>query len=117
MSGLGSWPIVRKSSRFLIDLRLLVHTTTNSDRPLHGRSSNLSEGGLGGTIAGDIPLGSIVELEFQMPGIERALRIKAEVRYRQGFQYGFQFINATPQQMEVIRRETKYLPLAPIRNA
>ena len=115
MPGLGSWPIVRKSSRFLIDLRLLVRTSSYSD-PLHGRTSNLSEGGLGGTIAGDISMGDIVELEFQMPGTERSLRIMAEVRYRQGFQYGFRFINAAPEQVEIIRRETKYLPLAPIRN-
>ena len=40
------------------------------------------------------------------------LKIKAEVRYRQGFQYGFKYLHVTEQQVELIRRITRDLRLA-----
>lgn len=78
---------------------------------MHGRTKNLSEGGIGATIAGDMELGSVVRLEFQLPEVPDPISIHAEVRYRQGFQFGFQFINQTSQQREVIRRATRSLQL------
>ena len=114
--GPSVWPIVRKHTRFLIDLRLVVKAGGSS---LHGRTNNLSEGGVGATVAGEIAMGELVGLEFRLP-IENsksthAIALEAAVSYRQGFQYGFQFTDATEEQVEMIRRATRYLPLAPIR--
>jgi hypothetical protein len=114
--GPGVWPIVRKHTRFLIDLRLVVKAGGTA---LHGRTNNLSEGGVGATVAGEIAMGELVGLEFRLP-IENsksthAITVEATVSYRQGFQYGFQFTDATDEQVKMIRRATRYLPLAPIR--
>jgi hypothetical protein len=78
-----------------------------------GRTKDLAEGGLGATIPNDIKIGEIVELELQLPENQEPLKVKAEVRYRQGFQYGFKYIYITEQQKEMIRRTTRDLPLAP----
>ena len=113
--GPGIWPIVRKHTRFMIDLRLVVKV---AGATLHGRTSNISGGGLGATVAGDIPLGTEVRLEFQLP-VEKSgeienIAVNCVVRYRQGFQYGFEFTNLSQQQFEMVERATRYLPLAPI---
>jgi c-di-GMP-binding flagellar brake protein YcgR len=101
------WPIKRKHPRFLIDLRLVVRTTT----VLHGRTKNISEGGMAATLAGDISLGEIVELQFQMPESPEPMKISAEVRYRQGSQYGFKFVHITKQQTETIGRVLRRFPI------
>jgi hypothetical protein len=102
----GTWAISRQHGRFLIDQRLIVKAKTI----LHGRTKNLSEGGLGATVAGDIGLGDFVQLELQLPEIPEPLLFRAEVRYRQGFQYGFKFISPTEKQIDIIRRTIRDLP-------
>jgi len=106
-TGPGQWPIAREYTRHLIDIRLIVKTTT----VLHGRTRNLGEGGLGATVAGDMPLGEIVKLEFHLPEVPQLIQIHAEVRYRQGFQFGFKFINPSAEQVALIHRATRNLPL------
>jgi len=101
------WPIPRQYSRFLIDLRLVVRT----DTVLHGRTKNISENGMAATVAGDITLGTIVELQFRLPETREPMKIYAEVRYRQGSQYGFEFINVTNQQSETIGRVLRKFPI------
>jgi len=102
-----SWPVTREYLRYVIDLRLVVRTS----QKLYGRTKDLGDGGLGATVAGDIPIGELVELEFQLPGTDDPMAMYAEVRYRQGFQYGFRFVNPTDRQKEIIRRATRSLPM------
>lgn len=103
------WTKPREHSRYLLDQRLVVR----AKETLHGRSKDIAEGGLGATIPGNIDVGDIVELELQLPNTPEPLKLKAEVRYRHGFQYGFRFLNATSQQKEAIRRIAHDLHLAP----
>src|SRR5215467_10586527 len=101
------WSTPRAFPRFLLDIRLIVR----APETLHGRTKDLGEGGLGATIPASIGAAEIVELEFHLPGVREALSLKAEVRYRQGFQYGFRFLHPTERQREIIRRATEKLPL------
>jgi hypothetical protein len=100
--------VARKHGRFLLDLRLVVKTNTAR---LHGRTKNLNEGGLGATIAGELPMGELVELQFQLIGVDEPMALRAEVRYRQGFQYGFKFFALTEEQLQTIRQTLLSLPL------
>lgn len=103
------WTLPRAHSRYLLDLRIVVR----AKETLHGRTKDIAEGGLGATIPGNINVGEIVELELQLPEGQQPMKLKAEVRYRQGFQYGFKYLHATEQQKEIIRRVTRDLSLAP----
>src|SRR5258708_1393231 len=97
------WTLPRAHTRYLLDLRIIVRTKET----LIGRTKDLAEGGLGATIPSNIDVGEIVELELQLPESQEPLKIKAEVRYRQGFQYGFKYVQVTEQQKEMIRRTTR----------
>ena len=100
------WTLPRTHIRYLLDQRIVFR----GSETLHGRTKDIAEGGLGATIAGAIFVGDIVELEFQLPNAPEPLKMKAEVRYRQGFQCGVRFLDATPQQREWIRKATLDLP-------
>ena len=104
-----SWAIQRAFPRFQIDLRLIVRTVET----LYGRTKDISAGGIAATVAGDMKIDEIVELVFQLPETAAPLKIMAEVRYHQGFQYGFRFINPTRQQVGIIQRSVGDLPPAP----
>jgi hypothetical protein len=103
------WSTPRAFPRFLLDIRLVIR----ADEVLHGRTKDVGEGGLGAVIPGNIAIGDIVAVEFQLPLSNELLSLQAEVRYRQGFQYGFSFLHATERQRELIRRATRDLPAAP----
>lgn len=98
----------RRYERFLIDLRLIIR---RNNATLHGRTKNLAEGGMAATVAGDIPLHEFVELQFQLPETPKPLVLQAEVRYRQGFQYGFRFIEPKEEHVQTIRNAVRDLPL------
>ncbi|HZU32256.1 MAG TPA: PilZ domain-containing protein [Candidatus Angelobacter sp.] len=103
------WTLPRAFPRYVLDVRV----TVKADQTLHGRTKDIAEGGIGATIPGDINTGQTVEIELHLPEISEPLAVRAEVKYRRGFQYGFQFQNATDQQREMIRRSAHALPLAP----
>ena len=102
------WTLPRAHSRYLLDLRVVVR----AKETFIGRTKDIAEGGLGATIPSDIDIGQIVELELQLSEARDPLKIKAEVRYRHGFQYGFKFVQITEEQKEMIRRTTRDLRMA-----
>jgi hypothetical protein len=61
-------------------------------------------------VAGDIELGEFVQLQLQLPESQEPQVFRAEVRYRQGFQYGFKFINPSDKQIQIIHRTIRHLP-------
>jgi len=69
---------------------------------LHGESSDLGEGGLGGMVAGELAVLQPVRLQLTLH--EKAIETRCAVRHRSGQFYGFQFLELTPQQREAIRR-------------
>lgn len=99
----------RAYPRYSMDQRLILR----AGMVFHGRTKDISEGGLGATIAGELQTDDPVELEFYLPGKLSPMKIMAEVRYRQGFQYGFRFLDVTPEQRLAIREATIQLALAP----
>jgi hypothetical protein len=91
-----------------MDQRLVIKAGTT----LHGRTKDISESGVGATVAGELKMHETVELELYLPGSLAPQRFAAEVRYRRGFQYGFCFLHATDQQKNLIREAALYLSLA-----
>ena len=88
-----------------MDQRLVVKAGVT----LHGRTKDISESGLGATVAGEVKMHEAVELEFYLPGSRVPQRFPAEVRYRRGFQYGFCFLNTTDQQKNLMREAALHL--------
>ena len=81
----------RKLTRYLLDKRVRV-TVRVEGAPLvlHGRTCDVSEGGLCALISGKLNRGDEVALEIS--GLEEgSLDLPAVVRHARGFYYGFEF--------------------------
>ena len=80
---------LRRYLRFAMDKRIKVSSANGA--VLHGRCTNVSEGGLGATIAGNLAVGDAVEVEIALDRSLPPARSKAIIRNASGFHYGFEF--------------------------
>ena len=76
---------------------------------LWGRSTELGQGGIGGTLTGDLEPGEVVSMEFPLPLSPYPLKLRAIVRYRIGLHYGFEFLTPTPEQRTALDRVCQLL--------
>lgn len=77
---------------------------------LPGRCTDLSEGGVGAVIAGELIMGQQVALELRLPNMGVPVRSRALVRYQQRLQCGLQFVGLTLEQREMIRYWVSRVP-------
>ncbi len=97
------WSRIRRFPRYRTDLRVIVAAVDNP-QPVYGRAAVIAEGGFGATLAGELAVGQPVAAEVVLAGAgQHPFRANAVVRYRHGFQHGFQFLDVTPQQRATLR--------------
>jgi TonB family protein len=70
---------------------------------LPGRCVDMSEGGLGAMVAGELSVGQAVAVELRLPHVGLPVRAKAVVRYHGGMRCGFEFVGLPTDQREMIR--------------
>src|SRR5215470_3853516 len=103
------WKHPRAFPRYLMDQRLLLR----AGKIFHGRTKDISESGLGATVAGQLPHNEPIEVEFTLSGTSVTFKVMAEIRYNQGFQYGLRFLDITDAQRAQIREAVSQLQPAP----
>ena len=60
---------------------------------LGGRCRDLSEGGIGVLIAAELTLGEVAALAFSLPAMPQPWAVRAVLRHRRGYHYGFEFLS------------------------
>lgn len=68
---------------------------------------DLAEAGIGVLIAADLNLGEVATLAFAIPGRPEAWDVRAVLRHRRGYHYGFEFLSLSEQQGKIL---LAYLP-------
>jgi hypothetical protein len=94
------WPSTRQIDRR--NLTVPVTLATSDQRTYRGWCNDVSTGGLGATIAVPLKLGYEVSLEFPFPDSPELIRVRAIVRYTNGFRHGFEFLDLNPTQLALI---------------
>ena len=94
------WPTTRQFKRRPLQTRLGV-TAADGNR-YRGWCQDVSEGGLGATVAAPLKLGDEVSLEFELAAGPEAVTVRALVRFTDGFRHGFEFLTLTPAQRAAI---------------
>ena len=56
------------------------------------------------TLTGELQPGEVATLEFTLPATVLATRLRAAVRYRNGYRHGFEFLTLTDGQRQAIQR-------------
>jgi PilZ domain len=102
---------MRQFPRFELDVRILVHAfREGKSNTIWGRSTMLGIEGIGATLTGELEVGEVVALEFSVPLSPQVIKLRASVRYKNGFQYGFEFLAIDPSQKQAIQRALDILP-------
>jgi c-di-GMP-binding flagellar brake protein YcgR len=102
----------RRYSRYQIDVALRV-TVRSGDlvKAVHGRGSDVGQGGLAAHIAVELQEGDVVELEITLPYSSEPLVVNATVRNRESYCYGMEFLNITDAQSSALDRCCRSLAL------
>lgn len=84
----------RYRSEFPVRVTLLSGGT---HQHLEAHCRDLSEAGIGVLIAAELELGEVVSLAFSVPEIPEAWNVRAVLRHRRGYHYGFEFLSLSEQ--------------------
>jgi c-di-GMP-binding flagellar brake protein YcgR len=89
----------RRHPRYRADFRVTAtYLAANHYTKFEGHCSDLSEAGIGMLLATDMNNGEVVGLSFSLPGSTDMWELRAVVRYRRGYHYGFEFLSLTAEQ-------------------
>jgi c-di-GMP-binding flagellar brake protein YcgR len=102
----------RRWRRYHIDVSLRA-TVRSGDlvKTVHGRGTDLGQGGLAAYIAIELSLDDVVDLQITLPYSSTPITVKAMVRNRNSYCYGMEFLNITPAQQNEIERCCRSLEL------
>lgn len=76
---------------------------------LWGRSNEIGEDGIGGTVTTALEMDEVVSMEFTPPTAAEPLKLRAIVRYRSGLRHGFEFLALKAKQRDMLRRACETL--------
>jgi hypothetical protein len=79
------------------------HLLENHYEKVEGHCRDLSQAGIGILLAADLNGGEVVGLSFLPPESVQPWEVRAVVRYRRGYQYGFEFLSLTGEQQESLK--------------
>lgn len=94
----------RYRAEFPVTLTLL---SSEGHQSLDAHCKDLSIAGIGVLIAQELNLGEVVALAFALPGSDKPWELRAVLRHRRGYHYGFEFLSLSEQQGETL---AEYLP-------
>lgn len=95
----------RRFPRYAVDMRISLQVFRPTGTvSLWGRSTELGEDGIGGTLSGEVEPGEVVSLELSLPATSYPLKLRALARYRTGLRHGFEFLALNEQQKETLHR-------------
>jgi c-di-GMP-binding flagellar brake protein YcgR len=76
---------------------------------IEGHCRDLSQAGIGILLATELNAGDVVGLKFLLSNTPTAWELRAVVRYRHGYHYGFEFLSLAPDQQESLRNYLRTL--------
>jgi hypothetical protein len=82
----------RRHPRFKLDANLKIRS--RSEGLLNGYALDISESGMAAMLVVEVSIGEIVDLDFELPLSH--VSVRAVVRERNAFRYGFQFVQPNP---------------------
>jgi c-di-GMP-binding flagellar brake protein YcgR len=102
----------RRYLRYEIDTQLHVTILGVEQRgTMRGRALNISEVGIAGVFVTERAVGTPVLLEFSVPVTSSPVRVGGLLRSHSGYRYGFEFVDLSPDQREVISKTCRTLAL------
>ena len=93
----------RRFPRFRVEFPVGVSIFSAGERQqLAGHCRDLSTAGIGVLIAAEVSLGEVAALEFLLPNRSEVWKLRAVLRHRRGYHYGFEFLSLSAEQSGVL---------------
>lgn len=92
----------RRFERTTLEAPIVVRGMVSTRKLLRGHCMNLSEGGAGGILSGELMPGQVVLMELVL-GTERPVQVNARVRHRSRLYCGFEFLGTDGEALGQIR--------------
>jgi c-di-GMP-binding flagellar brake protein YcgR len=103
----------RRHQRYQADFRVAVtYLLGSSYQKLEGHCRDLSEAGIGVLLAAELNVGEVTGMSFSLSGSALPWELRAVIRYRRGYHYGFEFLSLTGEQQESLKTYLTNLPPA-----
>ncbi|HUO17362.1 MAG TPA: PilZ domain-containing protein [Verrucomicrobiae bacterium] len=94
----------RRHSRYRAEFPVEVTILTAGEKQiLNGHCRDLSQAGIGVILAAELTLGDVVSLAFTLPKPSRDWNLRAVIRHRRGYHYGFEFLSLSEEQVQVLQ--------------
>jgi|SRR5271165_586124 len=93
----------RRHPRYRAEFPVVVTLLSEGNRQrLDGHCRDISQAGIGVLIAADLDLGEVVTLAFSLPEARDSWEIRAVIRHRRGYHYGFEFLSLSDDQKRAL---------------
>lgn len=92
-----------RRQRFDLRIKVLVPNGSRIET-VHGRSSDISYGGMGVVLTRTMDQGTPVVILFKLPKVDMEFQVPAFVSHRNGFRCGLRFAQLSPEQKFLIQR-------------
>jgi len=98
----------RRYPRYRVEFPVGLQVFSTEKRlRLDAHCRDLSMAGIGVLIAADLAMGEVIALNFALPGLPVEWNLRAVLRHRRGYHYGFEFLSLSEQQNQTL---AGYLP-------
>lgn len=98
----------RRHPRYRVEFPITVILLSEAGhRRIDAHCRDMSVAGIGMLIASELNLGEVAALTFALPGTSQEWDLRAVLRHRRGYHYGFEFLAVNP---ELVNFLTGYLP-------
>ena len=91
----------RKFVRYALDVRAKLSRGWAGD---HGSNAGYLRGRSGFGFASGDPEGSFYAVEFELPTVQGVFRAEVQEKSRNGFRYGFRFVEVDESSMDLLRK-------------
>jgi PilZ domain-containing protein len=94
----------RRYARYRCDFAAVVTLLAGkSYQKLNAHCKDLSEAGLGAIVAAELTLSDVVSLSFSLPASSEPWEVRAVLRHRRGYHYGFEFLSLSVERLRILK--------------
>ena len=94
----------RRYPRYRCDFAVVVTLLAGKNyQKLNAHCKDLSEAGIGAIIAAELTSGEVVSLSFSLPDSNQRWDVRAVLRHRRGYHYGFEFLALDQERADILK--------------
>jgi c-di-GMP-binding flagellar brake protein YcgR len=94
----------RRYPRFRCEFPVVVKLLSGKEhQQLNAHCRDVSQAGIGVLLAEELTLGEVASLTFSLPELGQPWDVRAVLRHRRGYHYGFEFLSLSDRQARVLK--------------